>query len=397
MKLNWFAVLLIGFSAGAQELPVDSLVSRLKGQDDLVDKVLDNQEDYKLQFILTVPKGEKDTELIVDASSNDYYYPASLVKLPTVLATLEIMKDKGFQLDDYIVLSRDEVCGSAKFVALTQKSKLTFRKLIEETIVVSDNHYYNVLYHFATPRVINAKLKSKGIQSTNIYRCFSGCDRDGQLHTNGFKIYNVEDSLIYTQTDAHMDWDEVDALFLEDSTQLVGKRVARHGNIYNEPYYFNQNLEFPLQDLHKTVMSFVTELDENMNSDWDIRLGDRDFLLDCMSMFPADVSNEKYHNRYKYPKNEFKIIAFGDLDKIKPNVVTYGKIGYSYGFITESAYVLDTVTNVSFYLSISMYVNKNGTINDGRYEFNTVATPFMGRFTNLIIEYIEEKRMRSSE
>ena len=64
----------------------------IKGKDSLVDDVLNNHEKYRLQIIYgQVTHHSEDSVSIANSSllKQGYYYPASTIKLPCALLTLE--------------------------------------------------------------------------------------------------------------------------------------------------------------------------------------------------------------------------------------------------------------------------------------------------------------------
>jgi len=69
------------------------------------------------------------------------------------------------------------------------------------------------------------------------------------------------------------------------------------------------------------------------------------------------------------------------------SVRTFGKIGLSFGFATEIAYVVDLVSKNEFFLSIRIYTNKNQTINDGIYQYEEISKAFFGKIGMLLLEY----------
>ena len=164
-------------------------------------------------------------------------------------------------------------------------------------------------------------------------------------------------------------------------------RKYRMQDLYTEsisrpPYDFNENLEFPINSVHDMMISFISD---STDETWQIGEDKRFFLIEKLSQSPVDIGIDKYSIQ------DFKIIAFGNQELDNSRFVTYSKIGYSYGFITETAYVKDTISKSGFFLTISMYVNKNNTINDGRYQYGTVATPFMGTLTHIIANQLIDK------
>ena len=55
----------------------------------------------------------------------------------------------------------------------------------------------------------------------------------------------------------------------------------------------------------------------------------------------------------------------------------FDKIGRAYGFSIENAWIEDTRTGAGFFLAIVLYTNQDGVLNDDRYEYETVADPFL--------------------
>jgi hypothetical protein len=357
----------------------DSIIKSWTGLDPLVDDVLNNRQTHKLQ--VQVSTFQADTLITSTIGAGSYYYPASLVKFPTVLSALNKMDRMGLSLDDKIMLHNLDINGSKSFISKTKKG-VTFRELIEQTIVVSDNDYYNVLYHFVTPKYLNDYLKFRGFDDVLIYRCFNGCSKEDQLKTAAYSIFSNSDSLKYNEKESLLDWASVLEEFTPSDDKRIGNRFIKEGKVIQGPYDFNENLEFPINSVHDMMISFISD---STDETWQIGEDKRFFLIEKLSQSPVDIGIDKYSIQ------DFKIIAFGNQELDNSRFVTYSKIGYSYGFITETAYVKDTISKSGFFLTISMYVNKNNTINDGRYQYGTVATPFMGTLTHIIANQLIDK------
>ena len=72
----------------------DEFYKSLLGKDSLVDFVLKNRDKYRLQFIVTDIQRDQDGNedfKTYDFTTNEYFYPASMVKLPTAVAMFEIL------------------------------------------------------------------------------------------------------------------------------------------------------------------------------------------------------------------------------------------------------------------------------------------------------------------
>lgn len=362
----------------------EEFYARIMGKDSLVDKILRDREHYHLQLMCTT----FDTAMPVfhmDATTNEYFFPASTVKLPMALATLEILNERGLQLDDYVKINPDLNCGNQRFVTLSQKNKLTFRTLIEEMMVVSDNDYYNILYHFVTPFRLNNKLNNHSYNDVHIFRAFTGCDSLEQLRTNSLDVFRG-DKVIYHQDSTVMPSNLFFENYIYDLDLRIGsKHEASNGKIVEGPFDFNYNLVMPVRALHQMLIHLMHPELEQEELKWNLRDEDRLFLLMAMYEYPKDLKSKKYTDANKYPNNYMKYLYLGESTSGKER--TASKIGLSYGFVTETVFI-PIPDKGGMYITISMYTNANDTVNDGIYEYDELARPFLSRLgAVLLAEY----------
>ena len=78
------------------------------------------------------------------------------------------------------------------------------------------------------------------------------------------------------------------------------------------------------------------------------------------------------------------------------NIRVFNKVGWAYGFLTDVSYVLDTVNNIDYMLSATLYVNSDGVVNDSKYDEDTVGFPFLKQIGNAFYQY-ELKRTRENK
>ena len=372
----------------AEQMP--SLLSQILGVDSLVDHVLNNIEKYRFQFMVTEIH-ESESELYLGETHdysvpNWYFYPASMVKLPIAIMSLEKLNETNFSTDATLKFQRDFECGNMKFVDESRQRKLTFKEMLRKLIIVSNNRYYNSLYHFVTPQRINDELKKRGFVETHIYKDFTGCEMPQNLKTHGFSIQEIDSTKTYVQNSSHIELEEFAANYIYDSTKLYGSKSEYRGEIVDGPFDFNYNLEYSIQDIHSTSMRLFFPQFFDEDDRWNLREEDRQFLLESMKSVPKDLRGKEYLNTKKYPDNLYKYIVHGDDNPIYDGVITYSKMGISYGFVTETAYVTNPKTNKRYVLTANIYVNSNDTVNDGKYEYKELARPFLARFGQLLLE-----------
>lgn len=366
------------------------LMDQIHGKDSLVDHVLGNREKYRFQFMMTEVV-EHQSEVILGKTHDYsvpswYFYPASMVKLPIALMSLEKLNETNFSTKAKLKFNRDFVCGNMKFVDESRQKNLSFETMLRKLIIVSNNTYYNSLYHFLTPERINTELAQHGFDQTNIYKDFTGCEMPLNLRTHGFSLQEKDSAKTYAQGSSHLELNDFASNYCYDSTKLYGSKSEYRGKIVDGPFDFNYNLEYSICDIHKTSMSlFFPQFSSEQNS-WNIREEDRQLLLESMKSVPKDLGEKEYFNTKKYPDNLYKYTVHGDDNPKYNSVITYGKMGISYGFVTETAYVVDPRTKKQYVLTVSIYVNANDTVNDGKYEYEDLARPFLARFGQLLLE-----------
>ncbi len=315
--------------------------------------------------------------------TENYYYPASLVKIPTALVALEKMERLGITLDDILVLDTSETCGSVKFVELSRSKKITFRQMFTELLVVSDNHFYNALYHFVTPEELNKRLKELGHDGTHIYRAFTGCDKIQQLHTFPYEVRTQKGGLRYEAKDVWMDSSELNNAYTYTENRWFGSHHENaEGDIVQGPYDMNFMPELPLLELQKMMQALILPNAVEEHLRWSISEEHRTFIMELMQKVPSEIRS-CHRDLSKWENNTYKY-AVPSIDGERSSR-TYSKLGLSYGFASETVYVKSPNGKGDFLLSYSVYVNENDTVNDGKYEYEEVARPFAEKLIDAFI------------
>lgn len=335
---------------------------------------------YRFQFVATSIK-DGQVQKSVSYGTHQYYYPASLVKVPAALILLEILKENKIPLDANPVFDTVQACGSTRFVDICKNNKVSFRKMIQELLVASDNHYYNALYHFITPQEFNARLSDKGYAGVNVYRAFTGCDPIDQLRTYPCKVFRGNDtSPIHEKQATVMDSSILNEVYSFSEDRLFGsKHENRDGDIVDGPYDLNYHIEIPLEQIHRMMMVLYYPGQFSDTEQWNVRSEDLTFIQDVLGMYPSEIKTKKSLRNfdYKYVRNVEKT-AEGR---------TFGKLGLSYGFASETVYLPSEAVGNGVLISYSVYVNSNDIVNDGEYDYETVARPFAEKLGEKIIDW----------
>jgi uncharacterized alpha/beta hydrolase family protein len=75
------------------------------------------------------------------------------------------------------------------------------------------------------------------------------------------------------------------------------------------------------------------------------------------------------------------------------HIRVFNKVGWSYGFLTDISYIVDLKNNIEFMLAATVYVNSDGILNDGKYDYDSIGYPFMYQLGQTLYQY-ELKRQR---
>jgi hypothetical protein len=107
-----------------------------------------------------------------------------------------------------------------------------------------------------------------------------------------------------------------------------------------------------------------------------------------MSMYPGESDFPRYPEPDYYPAY-CKFLLYGNDKKAKmlPNVRIFNKVGDAYGFLLDIAYVADFENKVEFMVSAVIYCNKDGILNDDRYDYEETGYPFMKYLGEDIYQY----------
>jgi hypothetical protein len=361
----------------------------LLGKDSLVDFVLKNRDKFRLQFIVTDIQRDQDgnEELkTYDFTTGEYFYPASMVKLPTAVAMMEILDSLNLSNNCYIKMNSEVSCGNNSFAEMTQKRNIPIQLAIEDMLSISDNYYYSLFFHAVTPKMLNNKLMERQLFNTKIYSSFSGCMRGKQVQTHSYNLYLPDGKLAISHPRTYLDSLNYMNRLPFSKDKLVGKYLMENNKKVEKPYDFNYHLDYPLTDIHGTILRLIFPQHMHNNERFKLSFDSRKYLLKCLGNFPREMKNSVYHNTTTFPDNYYKYAIVGNKPELASSgrYRTFSKIGIAYGFVTESAYVVDFEKQKDFLFSVSIYVNKDDIVNDGTYEYEKIARPFIANFSRII-------------
>jgi hypothetical protein len=391
------AGILVTFFQYCQPERNNFLKDLLYRNDSLFNELPDQPEKYRIQIIYTRIDREKNNEPLLTTfryrvNSSEYFYPASTVKLPVALLALEKLNKLNMsRLSKSSIMITDSAYQGQTPVKMDTTAKNNFPSVehyIKKIFLVSDNDAFNRLYEFLGPEYINETLHQKGYERTRImHRLSIPLSPEENRYTNPVRFYTMDNQLIYEKELTYCS-----KKYIPEQQLLLGNGFISNDSLIEEPMDFSAKNFIPLEELHKMLISVVFPQQVEGKYRFDLTGMDRRFLLTYMSMYPKESRNPYYSD--KYEDNYCKFLMYADREgDIPENIRIFNKIGLAYGFLIETAYIVDFEKNIEFFLSAVIHVNENRIYNDGVYEYDSIGFPFMGNLGRVIFQY-EKNRNR---
>ena len=268
----------------------------------------------------------------------------------------------------------------------TSKSGLpSMDNYIKKILLVSDNDAYNRLYEFVGRAEINQKLKKYNLNGTRIIgRLAVGDTGINTKQTNPIDFYQ-DDKLVYHQPPQYDPKDYP----MHPENMLQGKGyLDRHDKLVMEPFDFSHNNIYPLADQQMVLKRLLFPETFPKKQQFNLTAEQYKFIYHYMSMWPTESRHPTYDPPEYFPAYCKWLFYGGDsLAVINPNIRIFNKIGDSYGYDIDNAYIVDFKTKTEFILSAVVQSNDDGIYNDNKYEYKTVCLPFMKNLGQLIYKY----------
>lgn len=354
-------------------------------------QVLNQPDTFQYQLIYTRIDRDKNNQPQVknfyfNVDRNRYFNPASMVKLPTAVIALE----KLHTLEQYGVNRNTTMITDSGYA---RQTRVTFDSsaanylpsvghYVKKIFLVSDNDAYNRLYEFNGQQTMNQRLWEMGYKDTRITRRFVTMNEDQNRHTNPIRFMNG-DKVLHAQP---MAFNEVPFDF--SKKYLVGRaHYNREDSLINSPMDFTTHNNFPLEDMQQILQSVIFPQSVPEKLRFRLSNDDYQFLYRYMSKLPSESTHPKYDTAEFFDSYTKFFLFKAGKSKIPPHIRVFNKTGWSYGFLTDVAYIVDYKNKVEFMLSGVIYTNKDGVLNDDKYEYEQTGYPFFKEIGNIIYQH----------
>lgn len=352
-------------------------------------------ERYRLQVMLTqVDRRADGTPRFREyryRAGAEYHYPASTVKLPVAVLALErvnALAARGVNRDSWMVthplLDGDRLVDADSTAASGRPSVAHYIKRI---LLVSDNESFNRLFEFVGRDSINARLQALGFANTEIlHRLERVLTPAENARANAVEFRDAAGAQLWFQPA------DTNAPHAPSRRDLLGRGFMRGDSLVMEPFDFSLRNNWTLESAHRLTQWLM--FPESQPADRRLRLSAEDyaFLRRYMGMWPAESEDPQVAPAAWPAYVKFLVYGSRKDAEPEPGLRIYNKVGNAYGFLTDAAYVVDSRSGAEFLLSATLYVNDDGILNDGRYEYDSVGLPFLEALGREVLAFERRRR-----
>ena len=361
-------------------------------------EILKNPNEYRVQIIYTQIDRDKNNiphfkEYSYRLNPSEYFYPASTVKMPLAIMALDKINSLKIPgLDKSTMLYYDSVGARQETIynnPYAQAGKQTIEQASREIFLVSDNNAANRLFEFIGQESIHQKLAEKGYPDAYIRnRLELGRTQDESRQTQAIDFFDKNGKKIFHQPAQYNKQN------LPYYNAFLGKGYYNSmDSLIMGPLDFSVKNRIYLNDLHHILQSVIFYDQTPLKQRFNLSKEDRKFLLKWMHTLPTESTYPTYDTVEYWPSYCKFMFMGAEKGPIPSNIKIFNKVGDAYGFLLDISYIVDTVNKVEFMVSGVIYCNKDGIINDSKYDYDTVGYPFYKNLGHLLYEY-ELKRKK---
>jgi len=371
------------------------LLALLRAQPQRFGPVLDDPVRHRIQIIYTRIDRDSDgrpvfTDFAFRTNPDEYFYPASTVKLPVALLALERLHAIGVPADTPMLTDAD---GPGQTPAHNHPRAPagvpSVAHYVREIFAVSDNDAFNRLYELLGQEGLQQALHARGLNGTRIlHRLALPLPLDANRQTNPVR-FERDGVPLYAQPGQRSSLDLVAGRPIP-----LGRGEILDGRLVAGPKDFADKNAYPLAELHETVRRVVFPESVPPSQRFDLAAEDRAMVLQAMGRTPRETGIPAWSG---HPDGFVKYLVLGGTAAEHPvELRIFNKVGKAFGFLTDAAYVVDFATGAEFLLSATVYVNGNEVFNDDVYEYDTLGLPFLAELGAAVLE-MERARPREHQ
>lgn len=350
-------------------------------------KVSSNPSKYHLQIIYTRVDYQNGIPVFTDyfyrVNPDNYFYCASLVKLPASILALHKLNELGVDQKSVMFTDSSITCHHKVSIDTTSDNGYpSAEHYIKKMLLVSDNASFSRIYEFLGVDYIHKTLKEKGFSNVRIITRYDGnCTGRESYWSNPVRFLDKNLSVTYSQEQQRSQQ------FFPSPVKnaKVGKAFYNQSNKrVNSPRDFSNSNYLSLIDCH----SLLKDLIYTENYQFNLSNEQRQFLITYLGYFPRQSKSPKYNTREYYDSYK-KYLFYGDSKATIPdtNLIITNIVGQSYGFLSDCAHFSDKKNKIEFMLSAVIYANEDEVLNDGKYDYKTIGLPYLAELGRQFYNY----------
>ena len=386
--------LIINLQGNAQQNILEKLLTE---NPEYFKHLTESPEKYRLQIVYTqINRDPKNIPFFTTykyrANLEEYFYPASTVKLAGSVLALEkinLLKKYGINKFSPMITLKNSLHQTAVNIDTTSESGLpSLEHYIKKILLVSDNDAYNRLYEFLGQKQFNEEMKSKGFNGVRFtHRLQIALAKEENQRTNSIKFLKNEDtSKVLWSQEEQVNTSNIESEF----PILLGKGVMNDsGIVENRPINFSQKNAFPILEQHEFLKRLIFPEAFTKEKQFNLTDDDYNFIYRYMSQYPTESKIPNYLNDTTIYSTYCKFLFYGSDKTKKPNsqIRIFNKVGDAYGFLLDNVYFVDFKNKVEFLISAVLLCNEDEIFNDDKYDYETIGFPFYKNLGKVIYEH----------
>jgi len=270
--------------------------------------------------------------------TSEYFYPASLVKLPLAALALErlnVLKAQGLTVKTPFSLQQ----GRTGCFAQVPSQAYSVEDCIRRQLVYSDNLTFDYLYALVGPLHAMRILRERGYTSVYLgHRLGRSCSPEENRCIEGV-VFQRPGKPPYV-------------LPPMCASDTVPHPYAHH------PYLLFSNANaLSLKDAHAMLISLIFPQAVRPRQRFQLTIEDYLLLRKYLSMYPSEAKEADFP-RAEYHDGVRKFFLMGGTDSVRlpSRIRIFNKVGLAYGYLSDVAYIVDFDLGVEFFLSAVVYV-----------------------------------------
>ncbi len=300
---------------------------------------------YRLQILYTQINRDNRNRPILKhyafrLDTSEYFYPASLIKLPLTILALEKLHRLGqSSLHAHIRLQLEP--GPNGCLATAPTKAYSLEEAIKRQLVYSDNETFDYLYALIPPWEATARLHQRGYRSAYVgHRLGRSCSAAENRCVEGLTLRSETGQAIQKMAPICRD-------------ALGSHPYAGH------PYLLDpQANALSLKDAHALLMGILFPQVLRPNERFQLHINDYHLLRRYLSMYPSEAKLAKEFPAHLYHDGvrKYFLVGASDTTRLPERIRIFNKVGLAYGYLVDCAYVVDFELGVEFMVSAVLYV-----------------------------------------